>query len=357
MAKWGHIGIDDAASISALKTQVYAPAQYSNAVNRQIEVCKAAEKALTEALKRRGEPGRVASLHAGLYVVRYDIHEYKPVTIVIPTRDLGAMLDRCLASIFSQTIYLNYEVVVVDNGSVEPGPAVEPATFSVFERWKKQEPQRFRWISINILFNYSKLNNGAVQQTRSEYLLFLNNNIEVATPDWLNAMVEQAQRPTIGAVSARLLYPDGTIQHAGVVAGLGGIAEHGHRNFPGDHLGYFAQIQTVNNYMAVTAACLMCRREVFEEVGGFEEDLAVAFDDVDFCFKMTEKGYRNVYLPHVMLYYDELKSRGYEDTPEKQARFQQEIFYIKQRWKALLDHDLCYSPYLTKEREGYSIKA
>jgi O-antigen biosynthesis protein len=323
----------------------------SAAVNCQIKVCNATEKALSEALQRRGEPGRVTALknYPGLYIVRYEIREFKLVTIIVPTRDLGIMLDRCLSSIFSYTTYPNYEVLVVDNGSLEP------ATFSVFERWQKQEPQRFRLLSIDIPFNYSKLNNRAVQQTRSDYLLFLNNDVEVATPDWLNAMVEQAQRPTIGAVGARLLYPDGTIQHAGVVAGLGGIAGHSHRNFPGEHLGYFAQIQTVNNYMAVTAACLMCRREVFEEVSGFEENLAVAFNDVDFCFKLSKKGYRNVYLPHVMLYHDESKSRGYENTPEKQERFQQEIFYIRQKWKTIIDQDPCYSPHLTRDREDYSI--
>jgi len=319
--------------------------------NRAIR-CHTAQQALEEALKRRGEPGHVICPEAypGCYIVRYDLRESKQVTIVIPTRDLGAVLDRCLTSIFDKTTYPNYEVLVIDNGSTEA------ATFSVFEHWNKQEPERFRCQRLDIPFNFSKLNNDAVEQSQGEYLLFLNNDTEVITPDWITAMAEQAQRIQIGAVGVRLLYPDGTIQHAGIVGGIGGVVGHSHKYYPGDHPGYFSQIQTVNNYAAVTAACLMCRREVFIEVGGFEEALAIAFNDIDFCFKLLEKGYRNIYLPHVALYHYESKSRGYEDTPEKQARFHQEILYLQNKWKYLLENDPCYSPHLTRDREDYSLK-
>lgn len=312
---------------------------------------KAAEKALEEALQRRGEPGKATAIKAypGCYTIRYDLREFRLVTIVIPTKDLGTVLDRCLASVFSKTTYSNYEVLVIDNGSIEP------ETFLVFEHWKKQEPKRFRCQTLDIPFNYSKLNNYGVQQAQGDYLLFLNNDTEVLNSDWLTAMVEQVQRPQIGAVGARLLYPDGTLQHAGVVAGIGGVAGHSHKHYPGDHNGYFSQIQSINNYAAVTAACLMCRRDVFAEVGGFEEDLAIAFNDIDFCFKILEKGYRNVYLPHVVLYHYESKSRGYEDTPQKQARFQQEIFYMQRKWKEIIAHDPCYSEHLTRDREDYSL--
>lgn len=332
-----HWRIHDRSTASSIHTKNYAIA--------------AAQKAIEEALYRRGEPGRVTlpKENAGCYIVRYEIREFRPVTIIIPTRDLGAVLDQCLTSIFRKTNYPNYEVLVIDNGSTDP------ATFAVFDRWQAQEPKRFRCEPLNIPFNYSKLNNYAVEHAHGDYLLFLNNDIEVITPEWLTAMVEQVQRPSIGAVGARLLYPDGTIQHAGVVAGIGGVAGHSHKHFPGDHIGYFSQIQAINNYAAVTAACLMCRREVFEQVGGFEEDLAIAFNDVDFCFKILEQGYRNVYLPHVLLYHHESKSRGYEDTPQKQARFQQEIFYMQRKWKKIIDHDPCYSPHLTKLREDYSL--
>ena len=332
-----HWRIHDRSTAQNLKNKSYA--------------IKAAEKALEEALQRRGEPGKATALKAypGCYIIRYDIREFKPVTIVIPTRDLGTILDRCLTSIFSKTTYSNYEVLVIDNGSTES------ATFSVFEHWRKQEPKRFRCRTLDIPFNYSKLNNYGVQQSQGDYLLFLNNDTEVLNPDWLTAMVEQAQRRQIGAVGARLLYPDGTLQHAGVVAGIGGAAGHGHKHYSGKHNGYFSQIQSINNYAAVTAACLMCRRDVFVEVGGFEEDLAIAFNDIDFCFKILEKGYRNVYLPHVVLYHYESKSRGYEDTPQKQARFQKEVLYMQRKWKKIIANDPCYSPHLTKDREDYSL--
>ena len=167
-------------------------------------------------------------------------------------------------------------------------------------------------------------------------------------------MVEQAQRSSIGAVGALLLYPDNTIQHAGVIL-VYGLAGHSHKYYASSSPGYFNQIQTINNYSAVTAACLMCQREVFKAVGGFEEELAVAFNDVDLCFKMLMKGYRNVYLPHVMLYHYESKSRGYDDTAEKIARSIKETKYMQTKWKELIDHDPCYSKNLTRDYENYSI--
>jgi len=311
----------------------------------------AAEKAIAEALVRRKEPGRVIGVpgYLGHYSIRYDLPSHPTVSIIIPTRDLSDILDRCLASIFSQTTYSNYDVFVIDNGSVEQ------LTFDVFNHWQAQEPQRFRYQTLNIPFNYSTLNNHAVQHCKGDYLLFLNNDTEVLTADWIDAMVEQAQRPSIGAVGARLLYPDGTLQHAGVIAGLGGSAAHSHRHCPGNAPGYYCQILTINNYSAVTAACMMCRRDVFLEVGGFEEELSGNYNDVDFCFKLIEKGYRNVYLPHVKLYHYESKSRGPEDTPEKRLRFQQEFAYIRRKWLPLINNDPCYSPHLTRDREDYSI--
>ncbi|MBD2454932.1 glycosyltransferase [Nostoc sp. FACHB-87] len=312
----------------------------------------AAEKALADALVRRGEDGRVteAKSLAEHHIIRYTIKDYKLVSIIIPTRDLGNTLDKCLTSIFEKTTYPNYEIILIDNGSQEEN------TFRIFSKWQQKEPNRFQCHRLDIPFNYPKINNYAVNQTKGDYLLFLNNDIEVITPDWIDAMVEQAQRPSIGAVGALLLYPDDTIQHAGVVIGIGGVAGHSHKNYPSDSPGYFDQIATVNNYSALTAACLMCRREVFEAVEGFEEKLAVAFNDVDLCLKIVEKGYRNIYLPHVMLYHYESKSRGYEDTPEKQARFLKETEYMQNKWKKFIDYDPCYSINLTSKHEDYSLK-
>ncbi|MEM7592578.1 MAG: glycosyltransferase [Cyanobacteria bacterium P01_A01_bin.83] len=311
----------------------------------------AAQKALSEALGRRGEPGKIktrANL-PGVYTVRYEIKEPKLVSIIIPTKDLADTLNVCLKSIFAKTTYSNYEVIVIDNGSTEA------KTARCFEFWQQKQPDRFKCYKYDIPFNYSQINNYAVEQAKGEYLLFLNNDTEVITPDWLEGMVEQAQRPSIGAVGSLLLYPDDTIQHAGVVLGIGGVGGHSHKHLHVSQPGYISQAASINNYSAVTAACLMCRREVFEEVGGFEETLAIAFNDVDFCIKIATHGYRNIYLPHVKLYHYESKSRGYENTPAKQARFAQEVNYMRHKWSHICDRDPCYNPNLTKSREDYSL--
>jgi O-antigen biosynthesis protein len=313
---------------------------------------EAAKRALGEALQRRGEPGEVLDIpdHMGHYSIRYSIQEYKKVSIIIPTRDLADVLDTCLLSIFSKSTYPNFEVVVVDNGSVEEDTA------RLFAKWSRWESKRFRHYPLNIPFNYSQLNNYGAHEATGEFFLFLNNDTEVISPDWIEALVEQAQRPSVGAVGALLLYPDDTIQHAGVIMGLGGMAAHGHHNFPADTTGYAGQVICTSNVSAVTGACLMCRKEVFDAAGGFDAGLAVAYNDVDLCLKIVNAGYRNVYVPHAKLYHYESKSRGYEDTPEKKARQQREADVIRERWQNFLDHDPCYSPNLTRDRADYSIK-
>ncbi|MDE5093273.1 MAG: glycosyltransferase, partial [Trichodesmium sp. St11_bin5] len=312
----------------------------------------AGARAIEDALIRRGEKGKVIphSKVAGAYTVRYEIKEHKKVSIIIPTRNLGTILDRCLESIFTKSTYPNYEVILIDNGSDED------ETFNVFDKWKEREPNKFFCYQLDIPFNYSRLNNYGVFKATGDYILLLNNDTEVITSDWIEAMVEQAQRPTIGAVGALLLYPDDTVQHAGVVLGVGGIAGHSHKNFPKDDEGYVRQLISVSNYSAVTAACLMCRREVFEQVGGLDEKLKVAFNDVNFCLAVKHLGYNNIYLPHVILYHYESKSRGAEDTPEKQQRFKQETDDMNQRWSKLIANDPCYSPNLTLEAEDYKLK-
>jgi O-antigen biosynthesis protein len=313
---------------------------------------EAAQRALEEAIQRRGEPGKVirSLRHPGSYIVRYHIPTFKKVSIIIPTRNLGVLLNQCLTSIFVNSSYPNYDVIVIDNGSTEAD------LFQVLELWKQKELGRFQCYKLDIPFNYSKLNNYAVQKTDAEYLLFLNNDTEVITSNWIEGMVEQAQRSSVGAVGALLLYPDFTIQHAGIVLGLGGIGCHSHKHFSVQDAGYFNQIHTVNNYLAVTGACLMCRREVFQAVSGFEEALQVAYNDVDFCLKLVEKGYKNVYLPHVQLYHHESKSRGQEKTPEAQQRFNRETAFMYQKWSHLIANDPCYSPHLTREAVDYSIR-
>ena len=306
---------------------------------------------VTDTLKRRGETAAVSSNleFPQIKTIRYAITEYDLVSIIIPTRNLGKMLHQCLTSIFELTTYPSYEVIVIDNGSDEP------ETLDIIRQWHQKEPERFKFIQLDVAFNYSLLNNSGVAQSLGKYLLFLNNDTKIITPDWLEAMVEQAQRPTIGAVGALLLYPDDTIQHAGVILGVTGIAGHGHRNYPLSDTGYNYSLITTTNYSAVTSACLMCRREVFTEVAGFNEQLAVAYNDVDFCLKLQQQGYHNIWLPHVKLYHYESQTRTPEDTPEKQQRISQEIAYMENTWSEVIGNDPCYSINLTREEENYSL--
>jgi len=313
---------------------------------------EAGRKAIHDAIHRRNEPGQVLETpgYPGLYTVRYEILDPKPVSIIIPTRDLAPMLDRCLMSITQLTTYPYYEIILIDNGSQEP------STFKLFDRWQEKLGDRLRILPLDIPFNYPRLNNYGVQQSKSEYLLFLNNDTEIISPDWITGMVEQAQRSSIGAVGARLLYPDNTIQHAGIIAGIRGGVGHGHRYYPSTATGYMNQIKTVSNYSAVTAACLMCRRDLFNAVGGFDESFAVDGNDVDLCFKFLDAGYRNIYLPHVTLYHHESKSRGYNDTVEKRSRGREERDRLTRKWRLVIDHDPCYSPNLSRQDGNYSLR-
>jgi glycosyltransferase involved in cell wall biosynthesis len=311
----------------------------------------ASDRALAEALERRGEPGKLLPIEGspGNYIVRYQIKEHDLVSVIVPTKDKADLLDRCLTSIFEKTTYPNYEVILVDHNSVEP------ETAALIQKWQTQF-DRFQCHRLEIPFNYSKLNNFAVQQAKGKYLLFLNNDIEVITPNWMTAMVEQAQRRSIGAVGALLLYPDDTIQHAGVVLGICAYSGHSHKHFSATASGYLNQVIGITNYSAVTGACLMCKRENFEAIGGFDENLAVSFNDIDLCLKLMKQGLHNVYLPHVKLYHYESQSRGHDDTPEKRDRFLQEAEYMMQRWQKWMTCDPHYNPNLTIDRQDYSIR-
>jgi O-antigen biosynthesis protein len=311
-----------------------------------------AVRAINEALERRGEGGSAKPFPGSpnTYLIRYPIREPKKVSVIIPTRDQHMVLDRCLHSVFRKTTYPNYEVVLVDNGSKER------QTFGVFTRWSKTEPHRFRVLPLDVPFNYSRINNYAVSQSDGHFVLLLNNDTEVVTADWMEAMVEQVQRPSIGAAGALLLYPDDTIQHAGIIMQLGGVAGHPHRSEPGDAYGYFTALKTITNYAAVTGACLMVRREAYDEVGGLDEDLVIAFNDVDFCLKLLSRGYHNVFLPHVKLYHPESKTRGRDDTPTKQAYFVRECNLMLKRWNIAETTDRFYNKNLSTKTENFAIR-
>jgi glycosyltransferase involved in cell wall biosynthesis len=314
-------------------------------------VYEADHRALQLAIDRRSEPGQVVPVTGfpGFYIVRYQIRKYEKVSIIIPTRDHAELLDKCLASIAAKSTYPDFEIILIDNGSVEP------VTTQLIADWTAREPERLRSIRLDIPFNFSRLCNHGVSQAQGSYLLFLNDDTEVITPDWIDAMVEQAQRPAIGAVGALLLYADGSIQHAGAILGLGGLAAHSHRGCSSESPGYAGQVISINNYLSVAGACLMCRRTVFEEVGPFLEDLPSGYEDVDLCLKMVEQGYRNVWLPHVRLFHYEGQSRGRDYPLKEPVEYQRSVDYMVGRWRKFIDEDPCYNPNLTRAFEDYRL--
>lgn len=284
------------------------------------------------------------------YKVNWPIPDVTPkVSLLIPTRDRLTITELAVRSILEKTTYSNYEIVILDNGSVEP------ETLAFFKHIQ-QEDQRVRVLRYDYPFNYSAINNFGVENTDGELVGLINNDVEVISPNWLTEMVSHAIRPDIGCVGAKLYYSNGTLQHAGVIVSLGGVAGHSHKHFPGDAAGYFARLKLVQNYSAVTAACLIIKRNAYKAVNGLNEnDLKVAFNDVDFCLKIREAGYRNLWTPYAELYHHESISRGHEDTSEKKLRFSNEVGYMKSSWSKLLLEDPFYSSNLTKRREDFSI--
>jgi GT2 family glycosyltransferase len=266
-----------------------------------------------------------------------------PTTLIIPTRNSFDLLHRCVESIYRKTRYPNFELLIVDNQTDDP------QTLEYMD-WLAKE-RKVTVLRYDAPFNYSAINNFAVRHARGEVIGLINNDIEAISPEWLEEMVTHALRPEIGAVGALLYYPNDTIQHAGVVVGLGGVAGHIYLHSPRGYVGQQGRAVLIQNYSAVTAACLVIRRAVFEEVGGLDEvNFSIAFNDVDLCLRIREKGYRNLWTPYAELYHWESASRGYENTQEKQVRFKREMAALQQRWGAALLHDPAYNPNLTLER-------
>ncbi len=314
---------------------------------------EAVRKAIEAALTRRKQSARVLALPSAgheHFAVRYALGGDERVCIVIPTRDRSELLSACLESVFGRSTYARFEVVVVDNGSREA------TTQALFARWSAAEPERFRVLRADIPFNYSKLNNLAVHATTCDYIVMLNNDTVVLSEDWIEGLLEHASKPKIGAVGGLLLYPDDTVQHAGVILGVLGLAGHAHRYASAQAPGYFGSLQAPTNYLAVTGACLMVAREKYLAVGGLDEQLAVSYNDVDFCFRLHGAGYRNVYLPYVRLYHFESKSRGIDDTPSKVRRANEEVALIRHRWPSFAVADPYYNPNLTTEAEDFSLR-
>jgi GT2 family glycosyltransferase len=310
---------------------------------------QAAERAISEHLQRRALPlGQISWTPVGF---RAELALPEPpsrVSVIIPTRNGLQVLRPCLASLLERTRYSDFEVLVVDNGSDDP------ATLQFLADLEQQG--RIRVLRDPSPFNYSALNNRAVNQASGELICLLNNDIEVIDPGWLEELVAQALRPGVGAVGARLLYPNRTLQHGGVLLGVGGVANHAHLGWPGDHPGYFSRAQLTQEMAAVTGACLLVRRSHYEAVGGLnEEQLKVAFNDVDFCLKLREQGLQNVYAPAARLIHHESVSRGQDLSPEKAARFATEVAWMQQRWADQLPHDPAYNPNLSLDNPHFRL--
>lgn len=287
-------------------------------------------------------------LYPGTYRVKRRIEGKPKVSIIVPFRDEPELLGQCVESIFKHTQYDNFEVVGIDNQSALDDTA------SVMQRLAADD-ERVWFQRYDRPFNFSAINNYAVRQAAGDHVLLLNNDIVIDTDGWLEAMLEYSQLPDIGAVGALLLYPDRTIQHAGVILGIGGVAGHSHKYLPFDHHGYFSRPHIVQNVSAVTGACLMVKRSLYLSAGGLNESaLGVAFNDVDFCLRLRERGYENVYTPYARAIHHESKSRGQEDTPEKQSRFRSETLYMLQRHAAaLVRGDPFFSPNLSLTHEDF----
>ena len=291
---------------------------------------EAGRKALEEHY-RRAEVSATAELadKKGWYRSHLTISGEPMISVIIPSKDHINDLELCISSIEQKTTWKNYEIIIVENNSVEK------ETFVYYETLKNRYPN-VRILTWKKEFNYSAINNFAVREARGEYLLFLNNDVEIITESWLEEMLQLCQQKDVGMVGAKLYYPDDTIQHAGVIIGIGGVAGAMFVGMARERSGYLRKAILQQDLSAVTAACMMVDRKAWEGAGGFNEDLAVAFNDIDFCLKVRREGYLVVYEPNVELYHYESKSRGYEDTPEKQKRFLSEINYMKAHWSEIL---------------------
>jgi GT2 family glycosyltransferase/SAM-dependent methyltransferase len=324
----------------------------STAMNPEVkpEAHENARSALKDALARRGEPSAEVldgnKMH--YFRVRRPIQGEPLVSIIIPLKDKPWLLTKCIHAIQLQSSYENYEIICVSNDSASP------ILYEALENFSKQDA-RIRMLELNQGFNFSRVVNTGVEQAKGEHILLLNNDIEVLSGDWIESLLEHSQRADVAAVGGKLFYPDNTIQHAGIVHGLGGYAGHIHKNFPAYHEGYFNRLQLVQNVTAVTGALLMVKRSIYQELGGFDEDqFAVAYNDVDFCIRAREAGYLNIFTPYCEAYHFESKSRGYEVTTDKASRFSREMANFRARHLGSIEKgDPYHNPNFDKRHDDY----
>jgi GT2 family glycosyltransferase len=311
---------------------------------------KAGIKALTDHLQNVNAQAKVSMTKSEQYYrIKWPVPPDPPlVSLIIPTKDFAKITQVCVESILEKTTYPNYEIIIVNNNSEEE------ETFTFFKTIQRKST-RVRVIDYTKPFNYAAINNYAVEHAAGEVIGLVNNDIEIINEGWLTEMLSQAIRPEIGCVGAKLYYPNNTIQHAGVILGIGGVAGHSHKYFPRNAPGYFSRLQLTHNLSAVTAALLLVKKSIFKEVGGLnEKHLKVAFNDVDLCLKVMGKGHRNLWTPYAEAYHHESKSRGRDDCSVKMERFHREIKYMQDTWGDLLNNDPYHSPNLTNEHEDFS---
>ena len=313
---------------------------------------EAGSRAIMAHYKRMGIPAVKVEkgVDYGIYHTTFEIPDTPLVSVIIPNKDHTSDLDTCIRPILTRGTYKNLEFIVVENNSTDP------ETFRYYEKIQKEFPS-VRVVRWEREFNYSAINNFGVSFAKGEYLLFMNNDIEMVAENFVEEMLGFCQRDDVGAVGARLLYEDDTIQHAGVVIGFGGIAGHTFIGLHKSENSYFHRAVCAQDYSAVTAACMMSKKSVFEKVGGFTEELAVAFNDIDYCMKVRSLGKLVVYAPYALLHHYESKSRGLEDTPEKVARFNREVAVFAKRWPDILKNgDPYYNPNLTLRKSNFALR-
>lgn len=329
---------------------------------------EAGRRAVEAHYKRAGIAASVENTELlGRYRTRFEIQGEPLVTILIPNKDHVEDLRRCLESIREKTTYPNYEILIVENNSVEPETeayyrSLEAGSCGAAAGIEggpggSGQPGNIRMLRYKGSFNYAAIHNYAVPCAQGEYVLLLNNDTEVLSPDWIQELLGICQKPDVGAVGAKLYYPDGTIQHAGVILGLCGVASHLYVGAAGDKDGYAARLVSVQDLSAVTAACMMTKRSAWEQAGGMEEELAVAYNDIDYCMRLRKAGLRVVFTPYAELTHYESKSRGLEDTEEKRRRLEEEAAIFKKKWQPELEAgDPFYNPNLSVTKTDCSLR-
>jgi O-antigen biosynthesis protein len=326
----------------------------SNAKKTRMICTDKGEKAISEYLKKKHVNGYVTKAeHRNFYQIEYTLPNSYLISIIIPFKDHPVLLDRCLDALYSKTSYPFFEVILVNNLSVLP------ETKGIIQKWTKKH-QNIRILDYPFSFNYSAINNAAVSYAKGEFIVLMNNDIEIISPNWLQDLLEHAQREEVGAVGGKLYYPNNSIQHAGIGIGLAGLAGHPYKGYSRNSEGYLNNLLITRNVSAVTGALLMIKKDKFLEIGSLDEiNLKIAFNDVDFCLRLLERGYINIFTPKCQATHAESISRGYEDTPEKRARFQKEVEYCLNRHKKILNAgDPWYNPNfsLNNEKVRFTLK-